>query len=78
MKSTTKLRDLGGSRVVILPAIWLKQIESDGQEITDVELDMNESCITITPIKNQKGGNQIEPEQSDKSNTEPRSTPASA
>ena len=42
MKSTTKLRDLGGSRVVILPAIWLKQIESDGQEITD-QLDMNES-----------------------------------
>ena len=77
MKSTTKLRDLGGSRVVILPAIWLKQIESDGQEITDVELDMNESCITITPIKNQKGGNH-ESEQSDKNNTEPRSTPASA
>jgi antitoxin component of MazEF toxin-antitoxin module len=54
MKVKTPLIKIGGSRAVILPALWFKQHE-EAETMEEVEMEIGET-ITISPIKELKEG----------------------
>lgn len=50
MRVQASLIKIGGSRGVILPAIWFKQIENEQESIETVEMEIGDN-ITIIPIR---------------------------
>ena len=56
MKVTANIIKIGGSRGIILPALWFKLVEDEPGTINEVEMEIGDT-ITISPVKpNKEGG----------------------